>query len=290
VRPDSIALVLLSAGLHATWNLLLKRAGGSQVVVAMSKLAEALCFAPVFVVWSAPGLPSAPTVLVYASVAAAGVLLNYVAIAAAYRHGDLSFVYPIARGAALAILPVLGFAFLGERIGATDVAGLVAIGAGILSMQLRDFGRDSWRQLRRSLVSRATRFALLAAATTAAYTIWDKRAVHVMQPFAYMYLYTLAVALAYGWWLSARVRADERTAQWREHRVAIVAIGVLNVGSYLLILHALQTETSSIVIGVRQLSIVFGVGLGWIVLREHMTHPRVLGASLIVLGCLTLTL
>jgi drug/metabolite transporter (DMT)-like permease len=289
VRPDSIALVLLSAALHASWNLLLKRAGGSQVVVAISKAAEVVCLAPLFLAWTAWRLPGAGTVLLYTGVAAGGVLLNYVAIAGAYRHGDLSFVYPISRGAALAILPVLGFLFLGERIGAREVGGLAVIGGGILLLPLGDFGHSSGSHLRASFGSAATRYALLAALTTAFYTIWDKRAVAVMEPFAYMYLYTVLVAMAYTWWLFTRVEKEERREQWRSHRGAAVAIGLLNVGSYLLILYALRTEVSSVVIGVRQVSIAIGVALGRMLLREPVPPPRAVGAGLIVVGCLTLS-
>jgi drug/metabolite transporter (DMT)-like permease len=288
VAGDTALLVLLSAVLHAGWNFLLKRSGGSQVVVAISKLAEVVVFAPAFVIWSMPTLPGAGTVALFAGVAATGVLLNYAALAAAYRHGDLSFVYPISRGGALVFLPVLAGLALGERLSAANALALSLIVGGITILQLRSFTAASVRELRHALATPATRFALLAALTAALYTIWDKRAIQVMQPFGYMFLYTALVAVAYVSWLARRVPAATFREQWRLHWMAAVAIGVLNTFSYLLTLIALRSDVSSIVIGLRQLSIVFGVLLGWAVLREPVTRPRAVGALLIVAGCLGL--
>jgi uncharacterized membrane protein len=288
VSPDTTLLVLLSAILHAGWNFLLKGAGGSQVVVALAKVAEVALFAPAFFLWSLPTLPGPGVVALFAGVAATGVLMNYAALATAYRHGDLSFVYPISRGAALLFLPVAGGLAFGERVSALEAFGLTLIVGGITVLQLKSFSAASLGELRQSLGSPATRYALLAALTAALYTIWDKRAVQVMQPFGYMFLYTALVAAAYAVWLVRHVPHATISAEWRRHRAAIVAIGGLNTVSYLLTLIALKSGVSSVVIGLRQLSIVFGVLMGWLLLRERLTRPRIAGTLLIVSGCLLL--
>lgn len=276
--------------MHAAWNFLLKRAGGSQVAVAQSKLVEGFVFLPLFLLWSAPRLPSPGVVLWLSGIAATGVMATYLALAGAYRHGDLSFVYPVSRGAALALLPPLGALTFGERLSPGGAIALVLIVGGIVALQLERLSLDAVRSLGSALGRPATRYALVAAVTTAAYTIWDKYAIRRMEPFAYMYTYTVIVALAYGAWVRRRVPAEERASTWQQHRWAIVGIGVLNTLSYLLTLIALRDDTSSLVIGLRQLSIVFGVLLGAALLGERLTPPRVVGVAMIGIGCVTIAL
>lgn len=287
---SALALVLLSAALHATWNFLLKRAGGTQEVVALSKVAEAVLFAPIFVFGFLTSLPDAATTLWYSGVAATGVAATYVSLAHAYRHGDLSLVYPIARGAILVFLPLAGRIALGEHISPLGAAGLGAIVLGILALNLADFSRRSVSGVWRSMSGRATAFAILAGLVSAVFTVWDKRAIARLEPFAYMYLYTLFVGIGYAVWLRTRVPADLVRTTWRAARVSIVVIGLMNTTSYLLALLAMRTEVTSYVLGMRQLSIAGGVALGWRFLREPLPPPRVTGVAMIIAGCLLLTL
>lgn len=288
--PSAFSLVLASAVLHATWNYLLKRAGGTQQVVALSKVAEAVLLAPLFVWGFAAALPAAGTVLWYTGVAATGVGLNYAFLAHAYRHGDLSVVYPISRGAILAFLPIAGWLALGERVAPAGVAGLGAIVAGILVLNLPGFSPEAIRALGASLRSRATAYSVAAGFVAAGYTVWDKGAIRHLAPFAYMYLYTVLVAGGYATWLAWRIAPVEVWHTWRAHRTAIVAIGLLNTCSYLLILLSLRTGVTSYVLGMRQLSIAVGVFLGWWLLGERLTRPRLCGVGLIVAGCLVVTM
>ena len=289
MTPTAIALILLSAALHAIWNFLLKRSGGGQDVVALSKLSEAVVFAPVFLLFFAPSLPRSMAVLTLTSFAALGVLANYVLLAKAYRHGDLSFVYPTSRGAILFFLPIVGFLAMRERISPLGLAALAAIVTGIVTLNLESLTLASVRRLRSAFASRASTYALLAGLVAAVYTIWDKYSIRQLQPFAYMYLYTAMVAAAYGAWLFARRPRAGIAVTWRMSWPSIIAIGVLNTTSYLLVLAALADGVSSYVLGMRQLSIVFGVALGWKALGEPLGAPRATGVALILAGCLLLS-
>jgi uncharacterized membrane protein len=284
----AVLLVLLSAALHASWNFLLKRAGGTQEVVALSKVAEVGLLAPIFVIGFAHELPSLGEALWWSGVAAVGVAANYIALANAYRYGDLSFVYPIARGAILVFLPLAAWLALGERLSLLGAAGLAAIVTGILALNLPGRGRVALRGLRRAVTGRATVYAALAGFFSAVFTVWDKRAIERMQPFAYMYLYTFIVAVGYAIWLRVRVPREVVRRSWQDWWPSIAAIGVMNTASYLLILLALRTGVTSYVLGMRQLSIAGGVALGWHFLREPMTPGRTAGVALILAGCLML--
>lgn len=277
--------VLASAALHALWNFLLRRAGGSTVVLALSKVAEAVCLLPLAVwTWRSSGTPLPASYLPVVLVATLLALGNYLALAGAYRRAELSLVYPVARGAVFFFLPILGVVVFGERIGAIGWSSLVLIVLGISMLPLEAFTRDAVRTVAAHLRSRAIGLALLAALCTAGYTTWDKIAVGFLPPFLYFYGYTVLLAAWFGVTL-LRTPRDEVRAAWRQYPVSIVSIGLLNAFAYLLILAALRTGMPTQVLAVRQLSIPIGVVLGWQLLRERLTPARAIGAVLVTSGC-----
>lgn len=285
MTPSAVLLVVLSAATHAYWNFLLKRSGGAQLFVGLSKVGEVVMFAPVFLVMVAPDLARHHGLLSLAVVGASFVLVNYVCLAWAYHHGDLSFVYPMARGSILLFLPLLAYLTVGERVTGVGAVALVVIVCGIVALQLPALEWRALATLGPGLRNPATAFALLAAFAAACYTLWDKRAVQRVPAFAYIYAYTAITAAAYSAYIWRRYPRDEVRLHWRAHRGAILQVGLFNITSYLLVLLALRTGTSSYVIGLRQLSIAVGVLLGAIWLREEVSAPKRFGVALIVIGC-----
>lgn len=282
---DSALAIVISAGLHAQWNFLLRRAGGGTLIVGLSKIAEAVLLLPGFVILLVRLGPVSPSQ--YVPVVAIGgvlVLANYLALARAYRRGDLSLVYPVARGGIFLFLPFLGLIVFDERLAASTWIGVVLILGGTGCLPLETFSRGAVARLRTHMRSSAIGFAVLAAFTAAAYTIWDKYAVGFLDAFLYFYGYTALMGVFFAG-VVARTSREEAVAEWRAHRRAIVLIALLNSTAYLLVLFALRTGASTQVLAVRQLSIPMGVFLGWRLLAERVSAPRALGAVLITAGC-----
>lgn len=282
----AVLFVLVSAATHAYWNYLLKRAGGSHEFVAISKASEALIFLPVFVAifWNTPRTTMDGLGL-YVGVGTVMVLASYVALAAAYRHGDLSFAYPIARGGVLLFLPALGWFFLDERVGPLGWWAIASIIAGVVVMQLPRLTWESLRDFWSHASGPATAFALLMAFLLATGTIWDKRAVLAVPLFAYFYGYTAAAGICYLTFVLWHRGVAPVRAVWRAHAPSAVAVGVLNTVSYGLALYALRSGGSTYVIGLRQVSIAVGVALGAGLLGEQLTTARRLGVVLVLGGC-----
>lgn len=278
--------VVLSAALHATWNYLLRRAGGNSTVAALSIVTEAVMLIPLaaVVLYSSGGVPPVQF-LPAVTIAAALALGNYAALMAAYRRADMSLVYPVARGGVFVFLPLLGFLVFDERLGGRGWLALALIVTGIMLLPLARLDRQSLRDLWRHLREQAMIFALLAAAATAGYTIWDKYAIGFLDTILYFAGYTILLGLWFGVVLLRTPRLEVRD-QLRKHSRSIVMIGFLIGASYLLVLVALRDGMATQVLAVRQLSIPIGVVLGWRLLRESITLPRVLGASLITAGCM----
>jgi drug/metabolite transporter (DMT)-like permease len=186
MAPAVLVLLIGAAILHAGWNILLKtaedplRMAGRGMVVGAGVLIPAA-----FLGWLVVGRPPIPTeawVLAFVS----GLLeaLYFALLSAAYARGDLSLVYPIARGTAPVLAVAIGIVFLGERLGPVAALGVALLLAGILSLQ------RPWTILRRTagMTPRARQAAWLAVATgvaIAAYSAVDRTGVRVVAPWLY---------------------------------------------------------------------------------------------------------
>lgn len=270
---DALALVLAAAIVHATWNLLAKESGGGVAFVWAATLVGVLAMAPLAIAqW--PAIDREDAVWI----AGSGVLQTayFVLIQRAYRVGDLSLVYPLARGTAPLLAMVGGIVLFAERPGAAAVAGGLAICAAVVSLV---------RPGERAAVG----YALATGVTIAAYTLWDKRAVDDLglPPIPYFFsVYVVMLALLTG--PAMRRRADLRRA-WRETRRAVLGVGLLGPLSYLLVLFALSLTAVAYVAPAREVSIVIGATLGARVLGEGERRRRFAASAVIVLGVLALT-
>jgi drug/metabolite transporter (DMT)-like permease len=281
-----MAAVMLSAVLHAVWNWLLRRAGGDATVAALGIVFEGILLVPVAAIaWYASGGVDLVRFLPAVLFAALLALANYEALMAAYRRADMSLVYPVARGGVFLFLPAAGALVFGERLNGRGWLSLGLIMGGIALLPLPRLDWPSFRALGRHLRDGATVFALLAAAATAGYTIWDKYAIQRFDTTLYFAGYSILLAVWFAGALARTPRSEVRR-QASAHRTAILLIGACLAVSYLLVLFALRDGISTQVLAVRQLSIPIGVVLGWRLLREPLTVPRALGAVAITAGCL----
>jgi len=286
MQRAAYGIVVASTVTHAYWNFLVKRSGGGQVFVGLSKVLEAVVFAPIFVaallIGDRVSLTGAwPLILVGAALT----LANYLALGRAYETGDMAVVYPVARGATLLFLPALGFAAFGERLSPLGWGAVASIVTGIVVLQLPALDRAAMRLLIPRLASGSVAYALVAALAAAGYAVWDKRAVQTLPPFIYFYAYSALVAIAYATFLGRRYASDVLRVEWRAHRWPILQVAVLNTVTYVLVLFALRTGASTYVVAVRQLSIAVGAVMSWRFLGETFGAPRRLGVALVVAGC-----
>src|SRR5215204_2125789 len=135
----ALGLVLLAAMTHAVWNLLARRADEKLAFLWCSTLVSTVLLCPigVWLLLTEP-IPLAGWGIVVVS---AGLeALYYWTLAQAYRYGDLSLVYPIARGTAPILVPVLAMLFLGERLSALAMAGIGLVVLGTVVIHTRRLG------------------------------------------------------------------------------------------------------------------------------------------------------
>jgi drug/metabolite transporter (DMT)-like permease len=281
VSSAALALVLLAAVIHASWNLLAKQADDKLAFLWCGSLVSTVVYLPLGV-WLALAHPVPASGWAVVGVSAALEAGYYWWLARAYRHGDLSLVYPVARGSAPLVVPLFATLFLGERLSALAALGIALVVGGVIALHLPSFGRKGLAAFARAAGQPGTRYALVAGVFIAAYTTLDKRGVELVQPLLYCHL--LFVGLTIALLPLLRVGRVPVAAEWRSHRVPIVVIGLVVPLTYGLVLLALTLAPVSYVAAAREVSVVVAAVLGALVLREPYGPQRLLGSALIALG------
>lgn len=263
----ALLLALGAAVVHASWNLLLARADDTRAATAVQQVVSSVAWAPVAAIaWRIDA-----GVWPYVAASAALELAYFGLLAAAYAEGDLSLVYPLARGGAPLLVTLAAALGAGGGVGVVQIAGIVAIAAGVVSVR---GVRGPWR-------GRDTLMAFATAACIAGYTVLDRYGIRHANPLAYLWLVLTGVALAYTpFALRARGAAAVRAAVgW-----PAVLAGIGGFGSYAMVLAALRLASAAPVAAVRETSIVVAVGLASAVLGERVGRGRLVGAAVVAAG------
>ena len=277
---EALTLVLLAAGVHAAWNAMAKRALDPLAFLWSSITLATAAFLP----WSVGlllegGVPAAAWPFVGATIALHAAY--FYALSRAYTAGEYSLIYPVARGLGVALVPVLAFAALGERLSATGVAGIALVVGGIAAVS----GAPR--------AGAARGGAGLAGAgatgiTIASYSTVDKAGVALLHPVPYLGLMGVGMSV----WLlpTLLARGDVLRREWRANRRSILVASTLNLTSYLFVLFAFRLSKAGYVVAARELSIVLSVLIGRIWLGETGLRARLPGAALILAGVVCVAL
>lgn len=287
--PAALALVLVAAVIHAFWNLQLKRAQAD--AASMSWLAAgvgALAYAPPAIVLHGDALATlaAPA---WTAVLASGALhvAYFIVLQHGYRAGDLSVVYPVARGVGPLLSALVAITLLGEQAGAASLAGLALVVAGTFTIAGGTaLLRGRWSPRMRAGLG----WGALTGVLIAGYTVVDGHAVRTLDaaPLLFYWLSDSArAALLTPWALARPARVRETLVRaWRP----MLAVGLLSPLGYVLVLQAMTMAPISRVAPAREVSMLIAAFLGARLLAEGELRRRLAGAVLIVagVGCLAL--
>jgi drug/metabolite transporter (DMT)-like permease len=279
----ALTLILAAAVIHATWNLLNKQASGHATFTWLVAVISALLYAPATItiieVWElqidfvAVGMMAGSAALHTAYF----VLLNQ-----GYRAGDLSLVYPLARGTGPLLSSLAAIIFLGERPSAIALVGALLIIGGVIILT------TNFARLRERSARDAVLYALVTGLFIAAYTIWDKQAVSHFGIAPLVLDWGANVGRAILLTPFALKYSDETINEWREHKYEAIAVAVLIPLAYILVLTAMSFTPVSYVAPAREISILIGTAMGARLLAESDASRRLAGASAMVLGVVAL--
>ena len=273
----ALTLILVSAGIHATWNLYAKRLPGGAEGTWLFTTIGAAAFAPLAAI-VAVSTGYRPDGIDWLFLAGTGVLqtIYFTVLRRGYASGDLSIVYPLARGSGPLTAIILAVFLIGEQPGALTIAGATVVTAGTLLLATPFRGHGDNRA--------AVRLGLATGLIIGCYTAWDGYAVGSLDipPLVLIWFADAGRSI-----LLAPValrRIDTIRATWRSHRLEAASIGVLSTTSYLLVLLAMTIAPVSSIAPAREVSIVVGTLLGMLVLGEPVGPRRITASAVIATG------
>ena len=277
LQPHLVFLVLLAAVLHATWNAVVKASGdrflsftairGTGTVLACLVVA----FVPV------PDPEAWPYLL-------AGVVIHnfyYVVLLQAYRFGDLSHVYPLARGIAPVTVAGLAALFAGEVPGLGGITGIALVSLGVASLMFAGEGL-------KGAAAKPIALAVITGLFIAAYTVVDGLGMRLGQT-ALGYIVWLNIGEGIPFMIAASVMRRRDIGPFlKQHWPRTTGTGVLVVAAYGLVLYALGQGAMAQVSALRETSVLFAAIIGWVVLGEPFGRHRIAAAAVIVTGVVLL--
>jgi drug/metabolite transporter (DMT)-like permease len=287
VTAVSLALVLSAACLHASWNLLAKRAGsgGAEFVWLFGALSSVLYLPLAAIALLQMDEPLGRAQIGFMVGSGALHLCYFTLLQYGYRAGDLSVVYPLARGTGPMLSTTFAILLFGERPSAVALTGAALVCAGVIVVGT---GRSATDVTKRTSV--AVVFGLATGGLIATYTLWDKRAVAVLLvpplllDWAANFVRTLLLTPV------AMRRRVVVARVWNSHRREAIGIALMAPAAYILVLTALAVTPVSYVAPAREVSILIGTVLGARLLGEQGLGRRLVGAAAIVSGLVVLAL
>ncbi|MEN8161516.1 MAG: EamA family transporter [Myxococcota bacterium] len=279
-----LALVLLSALLHAAWSASIKSAT-SPLVFNVMQTAVAVPVCLLGLTFFDFGNLS-ETALAWLAGTALAHALYYYWLSRALERADLTLAYPIVRSTP-ALLPLLAVPVLGEVPSPLGALGIAVVVAGVWAVYGGGFSRAE-------LTSPRLRFAWLTLGTTVAYSLTDKAGMAALEDVAWQG--ALPASLAWFCLLSLCctplfLALAARHVPLRELRLAVrrdlgrAAVAFAgSLAGYGLILEAYRTAPASYVVAVRQTSVLFAAVIAIVFLREQPSRGRLLGAAATVAG------
>lgn len=280
----ALVLVLAAGSFHATWNLLAKRASSGVSGPAFVWLCTALSmliFAPVvaIVLSENPHVGTLGLLFMFGT----GILHTgyFLSLQEGYRVGDLSMIYPLARGTGPLLASAAAIALFDERPGPLGAAGILLIVSGVflLAWEPDSGSRGSAKKKWLGMA-----FGLLTGVFIASYTLWDKYAVSdlSLSPILYYWASLLVEALLL---TPLALRDKEKVrAAWRAHWLETLGVAVLSPLSYVLVLIALVFTPVSQVAPAREIGILIGTLMGGRLLAEGGLRQRLVASGLMVVG------
>jgi len=279
----ALTLVLAAAFIHATWNFLNKKASGHATFTWWVAVLSAALYAPLAAAmifhWQAR--VDLTTIGLMAGSAALHAAY-FIFLNEGYRAGDLSLVYPLARGTGPLLATAAAIVFLGERPSIVALAGGLLVIAGIVMLT------GNPKKFSQIGASKAMIFALATGTVIAAYTLWDKQAVSAFAVAPVLLDWGANFGRALLLTPFALRHRDKARIEWQVHRREAIGVALLVPLSYILVLTAMQFTPISYVAPAREISILIGTGMGTRLLAEGDARRRLTGAAAMLIGVIGL--
>lgn len=268
-------LALGAAGLHASWNLLVKQSDDRWIALwAMSLVAGGLAAAALVVVTLLGAAPPA-SALPWAATSGVVQLLYLVFLGRAYDRGDFSVSYPVARGGGALLAAIGGVLILGDHLSVLAGAGILIAAGGLALLAIGQRGVDLAP-------------ALVVAAMIGTYTLVDAHGSRESESSAYALLVFIAIAITTSMRGIARGDGPRVLAALRRDPRTYAITGTASALAYGMVLIAVRHAPVGYVTALRESSVVLAAIIGWRYLGEGDGRRRVLAAAVVLSGLVLL--
>ena len=273
MSPSIVALVLLAALLHASWNAMAKSGGSPQYSIASYRLVSALVCLPLLFYFPIP-LSDSWVMLLASTLIHTG---YYVTLSLSYRSGDLSQVYPLFRGLAPVLVVIGATLFAAELLSPGAMLGIGLVSLGLISITFAGgtFGK---------IPPLALRWGLATSFLIAAYTVTDGIGVRAAgNPFSYIVWLFMLEPIPIGLWLLLKDRAGW-FGYMRAKPGKICAGASAAGGAYAMVIYAMGVAPMALVSSLRETSVIFAALIGSFMFREPFGRQRIAAAMMVCCG------
>ncbi|WP_371362261.1 EamA family transporter [Sporomusa rhizae] len=281
----ALFLLICAAFCHASWNFIAKQACGGAIFVWLFNAAASIVYIPIVIgsMWVTQSSFSWDYTIFMLGSAVLHVgyflLLNK-----GYHVGDLSLVYPLARGTGPLISVLAAILFLGEQPSLLALIGTVFIAIGVFLL----LGNPA--NYVKINASQPVLFAVLAGVFIASYTLWDKYSVSTINVPPVLMYWGATVGQAFLLLPYALKNREEIVHQWITKRLSVIGVAILCPLSYILVLTAMVFTPVSYVAPAREVSILIGAIMGARFLAEGDAKLRITAATVILAGLACLSI
>jgi len=275
-------LIIFSAVFHAAWNLAARKVAGNFVIVWLGMWIGTLV-----------GLPAVATIYLYQDgldpipfkgllcILATGIIHSFYfrLLAAAYEHGEITLVYPIARGSGVALTALFAFLLLNESFSLFGVLGI-----GLISLSIFSLGRGQLKaQLHQGTNVKAILLAISVGICVVAYSLIDDIGMQYVHPVIYIAaMYPIATFLVTPYVFKRHWGQLHQIIKGKVKYSAIIGVG--SMGTYLLILYAYALGPVGYIVAARESAVIMGTIAGVIFLKERFTLLKGISILGIALG------
>src|SRR5699024_6810143 len=240
----AIIIVLTSAFIHATWNIVSKVSKGGSVFVWLYMGMSLVFYSPfvLYLMISKQMIITKEQALLHTVYA--------VMLQKGYLVGDLSVIYPIARGTAPILVAIVAFFVFNEALNIQLIFGIIFVGISILILT------GGWRSLTNRESTIGVLYCLLVGTCIASYTLIDKGAMSILNMHPLIYYYGCLLGQFIILTPTTLIKSKTIIREWKVNKFNSIIVGVLNPLSYMMVLFVMNYLPVSQIAPIRELSIV----------------------------------
>ena len=275
--------VLFAAFLHALWNGMVKSHKDKHVAVAAIVLGHVPASIAIIFLVPMPAIESVPYII-----ASAVIHQGYQwFLLTAYRYGDYTRVYPIARGTGPVVVTIILLLFFGVKLSVYELIGIIIISIGILSISTQD--RHSFFPWIARRNARAISFALLTGLFIGVYSIIDGFGARIsFSPLSFMGWSFVVNALIFPILLKVMDKPDVVRRVFSEAKLLFWFGGTISYIVYGIVVWGFTQAPIPLVSALRETSVIIALLIGTIFLKERFTVLKALSILIIFSGVILL--